>query len=288
MNLITPKNWNQLTIEQLEWLQSIYAKKMEEKAVFLSVIFLGLMKIIVENTDYSDELGVYLCHIEGNKKDKFLLRSHELHFFSQKLDWLLKDCTLNKSPYPILKLGKQTFTGPSNKLSNFSWKQYKTASDMYTLYIDSVNKNKPNDVLLYKFIATLFTPKRKLFNQETQDMEDVFVYSLSQISLWGVFKKRLKPEQVQVILMFWTGCCQYLSHSYRHLFKPAGKSKSKSKNDAEDLLKMNACTMAMVMDRIGLSEGDVNNSSAFTILQILDTIQMEADKQKEWMNKNGR
>lgn len=286
MNFTLPKNWNQLTTPQLEWLQTLYNARLEDKAVFLAMAFMGLLNIVVENRDYEDEPGAYLCHMEGKKDDKFLLRPYEIQYFSKQLDWLLKDCTLTKSPYPELKLGKQLFRGPATKLSDFSWQQYKTASDLYFLYYENKSPMHQKNILLAKFIATLFTPERELFNPETQKVEMSFAYSPSQMNLWGVFRRRMKADQMAVVLMFWNGCCTYLANSYRHLYKQSGTKKDD--NTKNDMLKTNASISVAIMDRLKLSEEEMNHTSMGTILEVLDIMHLEADKHREWMAKNGR
>lgn len=286
LNLNSPKGWNHLTTPQLEWLQGVYERRMENESQFLAIVFLGIMGIVVEDRPCEEEPEAYYCHLEKDKEKVFLIRPYEIYAFSQKLKWILSECKLTRSPYPLLKIGKQEYRGPANKLSDFSWKQYKMASDFYTLYMDSVKRKRPNDVLLYKFIATLFTPKRLIYNAELQGKEEVFSYSPSQWNNWGAFRKRFTDTQVKVIFMFWNGCCGYLADTYRHLFRPA--SKSKGKNNPEDMLKMEAGTMAVIMDRLKITESEINACSMFTILQMLDTMQLEAEKQKDMVAKMKR
>lgn len=279
INITLPKNWNQLTTEQLEWLQSLYAQRIANETTFLSLAFLGLAGIIVEKRPRKTEEPVYTCHFEKDRKKRFVLHPYEVVCFSQSLKWLLKECTLTRSPYPSLDIDGCKYKGPATKLSDFSWKQYKMASDLYTLYVNSLRRQKENRELLFRFIATLFTPRRMLFDEGTQKKEPAFVYSPGQSENWKVFMDNLKVGQIEIIQSFWNGCCLYLASSYPYLFKPAGKQKKPGSK--EDMLKMEGSTMSVVMDRLKLSEQDVNSSSVFTILQILDTMQMECEKQKE-------
>lgn len=282
MDITLPKNWNQLSSQQLEWLQTIYMQKIKSESVFLSVAFMGLAGIVVEKKPCMDGQA-YVCHLENNKKSKFLLRPYEIVCFSQSLKWLLKECTLNRCPYPELKYHGIIYKSPSTKLSDFSWKQYKVASDFYTLYIRSVQRKRENPEYFYRFIATLFTPKRMLFNDRTQKLEPAFLYSVEQSENWTVFSENLLPVQANIIKMFWEGCMQYLSSAYPGLFKPAGKHQKTGSR--EDMLKMEGCTMAVVMDRLKISEQEVNTCSMFTILNILETMKMESEKQKEHITK---
>lgn len=283
MNLITPKNWNQLTTPQLEWLQSIYDQRLDNETHFLTVVFLGLMGIVVEKRPCEEEPDAYYCHLEKDKNNTFLLRPYEIHSFSQKFKWLLQECKLTRSPYPYFQIGKKYFRGPANKLADFSWKQYKMASDFYTQYMESIKRKKQDDTLLYKFIATLFTPKIKITNPETEEREDVYRYVPNQFNNWKLFQKQLSEKQIKVILMFWNGCCHYLSVNFKHLFRPA--SKMKTKTTPEDLLIMEASTTAVLMDRLKITSESISASSMTVILKMLDIMQQEAEQQKEMMAK---
>lgn len=286
MNLTTPKNWNQLTTAQLEWLQSIYEQRIDNEAEFLTLAFLGLMRIVVAKRPCREEAGAYYCHLQSNKKEIFLLRPYEIQSFSRKFRWLLNECTLNRSPYPTLRLGRKYFKGPANKLADFSWKQYKMASDFYTQYVEGIKRERKDHTLLYKFIATLFTPQTKRINPENGKKEKVYRYTPGQYNNWKLFKKHLSLRQIKVILMFWNGCCHYLSVSFKNLYRPAAKLKSKS--TAEDFLQMEASTTAVLMDRLKISAESISASPMSVILKMLDMMQYEAEKQKEMAAKMKR
>ena len=227
------------------------------------------------------------------------IRSWMIHSWAKRfLGYLVKECTLQVSPYPEIKLKGTKYKGPADTLADVSWHQYKWAQDYLLMYREEMvhlnwlldnNGSKTdikkcaNQIEMFRncFLSTLFTPEREVMNTTTGNPEMKFVYQIGQTeSNYPQFKK-VTDTQFKVMLLFWDGVQVYLQKNFPHLYKSGEKA---TKQNIDSL--MNAIdTMAVVMDRLNKTSDQLYNENFLIILRVLEQISAEAEEVKKQMKE---
>jgi len=272
--------------------------KVEEQYYECELVYTSIWEKIKENIkvkfgyeDYS-HFNLYLWQIS--------------YWIENNMNWLLKDgelVTLTKFPYPILKLGLRgkKFHGPAALMQDFSWQRFRFAQDFMDDYLKQENslllmqkdKNKfsDNDIIKQcshvdlsraQFLATIFCSKSRYLDTDTHRICSGYIYVSNQFSDNAQYFRNFDVIMWQVIMLWWTGMMNYLSQTYKHLYKKQDL-KSKAMRGFNPL-NLYVCSTATMQKYLGLSEEKINNQLFHLTLQHMENMTVE-NEQVEKNNK---
>lgn len=220
------------------------------------------------------------------------------------LQWLLNSCDRTIFPYPELTFpgtgkGKKktpdvTFQGPAILMQNFSWRQYRIASD-YMGFIPKVENSlltmRKNSVkfgstrikaqeeqlqqVRAEFLATLFNASIPHINEETGQQETSYYYVSSQCADNAHFFLDFPEEKFQAILFWWQGMMHYLSKQYPKVFKKEKVGRSGPEDDPFKLYTRSTTTM---IKYAATNEEQVNKTTYTIILQHINDMAEENER----------
>ena len=323
INLRMPTDWNELTPREMEKLSKLYAARMPE-AVFRVRVLLMLagIRFCRKHPHNADGTQLYalrragLWHYLFGKR--FYAEAGQLqHMATAKLDWIFAECDRIEFPYRYLRLRSKLtalpgaeysvlynivalagnllnvfgrkFRGPDVYMQDFSWKQYKQASDFLTVYQQlyqrlQSNLSKPEKKTLTKqaallrnlFLATVFTPRLWHIDAHTRTLKYGYKFMSEQSTRNARYFASVTDDQFQAILFFWQGVAAYLQKSYPKLYNGGKPSKAHT-----DLLKSEAEITETLKSRMHLSTPQVEAEPYNHVLENLSRLMEEAEAMKK-------
>ncbi|RQO65075.1 hypothetical protein DBR40_24695 [Pedobacter sp. KBW01] len=233
-----PSSWEELTYKQLLMWVKIISKDitLDEAFSVAVVVFYGIPKKLFFSL---------------NPVQKFELKETLTFLYGENklVTWLV----------PFFQIRFRKYTGPENRLSNSTIKEFRHTEMYYNAY----NRNK-NPKFLDLLIATLYRPKAKVL--QGNDLREPF--SEIRIRSKASSMRNLSNPLRSAILFNYEGCRNFIFKKYPMIFKPGAK-KSDAIPDMEDLIK----TVA------GAKFGNFNETETTGIYLFLDDLK---DKIEEY------
>ena len=310
IDLHMPKDWNAMTVAELETVASVLIQSAASGNVdmqsvkvqlFLELADLSLIEpanpakpveeqyIVVARRGHAERLNLYLWQID--------------YWIKEQMKWIDHPSTLRTCPYKeYVKWsirGRHRYAGPATLMQNFEWRQYRLAGEYYSYYIMESNKlvslqqregvsegelkKQIKAVACAKgmFLATLFNRRVKYVDTETKLIKRDYVYvSWQSVKNWRDFAD-FPDVKFQVILFWWSGCMKWLESKYPKCFRQ-DSPKKQAKTDPLTLYTRQTATMEKYL---GINEENLNHELYTNVLQHLQDMMDESDRLKAMENK---
>ena len=212
--------------------------------------------------------------VRQGKGDPFPLKVWQVHsFVEQHLGWLDDFTGLLIFPYPTLGhywtlshrwpfFCRHTLEGPAPLLDGMTWRQYRFANEWLSAYTQIESREAREG-----FLKALF---------------DVIDLPRTPRAL-----RRLRPDQFQVVLIWWQSMMAEMQKKYRRCFKTenSGKAANRKSSNPVDL---STRSMATLQDKYHLTEDQINLQPCRVILQHLDDLAHEAEELEKIQKRNKR
>ena len=195
-----------------------------------------------------------------------------------------------------------TLQGPAPLMSNFSWRQYRNASD----YIQAMTRCENSLIQMRKrpdrytsirikrmadtlaqlrreWLATIFTASIAHTDPETGQTVTDYYYSTSQAQQLAPYFADFPEEKLQCVMLWWQGMMAKLAKDYPKVFRT---SKATSKPTDDDPLKLYSRSTATMIKYSGTTEEEVNRRTYTVVLQMINDMADENDQVKEMRSKH--
>lgn len=287
-----PTCWDELSVKQLEQLANLYTRQLP-KPQFCLLAYLYLAKLRLLQTFSGDAISGITYYVRRKGFLHWLLRERipftgmELAYWSRNaLAFLFEDCDRIIFPYPFMRLRGLRFRGPSELCQDFSWRQFKWASDYLTLYrdesvvlLDLARSGAKKDEIKKQtrvvrsarnlFLATIFTPRKRVVNPETHRIETVYRFETGQAARYHRRFNSVSDIRFRCILFFWDGLSHYLHNAFPLIYKEEGAA-------TVDALKAEAQITETLKRRSNLTTEEVYAEPYTHILETLERLASEA------------
>ena len=314
-----PTNWSRLSVRELEEVQRLFSLREREQLVAggksaeikfkarCFMLFLNLKVRQKTTSENGETVFLFRRRKFRNLFETIPLKAWQVsREISEHLGFLDDPYGRYISPYELVRLFGKRFKGPSNLMTNVTYKQYSDAQNLLVKYWEadgvvkfltenhrsasSIRKAVRNSRKIQcKFLATLFnvasrqTEVRTEFSVRKVDRK-VWSFDSRQINNWRYFwfaSKRMFP----VMLQFFQSTQTYYSHTYPELFtNKGGEGKSKK---IVNYLAMEVNTMNAIMKYAGFkSYQDIYDSNAVFILGVLNNMSKEAQAIEDMNARN--
>ncbi|MDR1341549.1 MAG: hypothetical protein LBK58_16095 [Prevotellaceae bacterium] len=232
VNIIPPKNWNQLDLHQWHIIQSLQGKYTSRES-YLAKAFVLLcgLKPLPYAERWREVLSSFpivgqwvRCtgrQVYGRSGDVLLWRQYyqisrdrvwiadeDIRAFTKGVEWLAKERILTHNPVRTVTIGDKMYHSPKRRLSDLTWERYNLAKAALELY----DKSK-NILLLHHFVAAL--------------------YGIDEADITKI-PGAVSEFEISLMTFYWDGCHYDLAKSFPHLFKTAEK-KDENKKQADYL-----------------------------------------------------
>lgn len=194
--------------------------------------------------DFSaEELDVFLVVIlSGINKKELRICSPEV--MNEKLiplvAWAKKECTLTQQIFPVIanKWGADYY-GPESELDNLRLAEYDCAEKELHAWQSALNAEgqKPDENLLYRFIACLYRKGKKNYKATDTDRREAFNQGAVQINAEKL-KKLLPIGNALAIALWYRACKAKISELYAELFEGEESEQEPSSIDNFPLMRM--------------------------------------------------
>lgn len=313
IDLHLPKNWNAMTIVELETVASIFVSAQRKSSrrrpmnmdevkveVFLALTELEVLETANPAKPVEEQ---YIVVRRKGHDERLTLYLWQIHYWMQEnLKWLDESPTLLRFPYPTETrwswCGRHKYEGPSALMQNFQWRQYRLAGEYMAYYVSEENRlaqmkaqGEASDADLLKqvravnrakgmFLATIFNRKIKYVDTETKLVMRGFNY-VSWQSMKNLHDFKNYPDyKFQCILFWWVGTMNWLQKKYPKVFKKSSTKGQKQSNPLEVYTR----TTATMEKYLGINEEEMNRELYTNVLQHLQDMMDESDRMKE-LNK---
>jgi len=273
-------DWNELSFGELLQFTTLIAQKLPliETKTKLFIILSGLTKLSKPSLILDGENW----HWFSINKQNILISDTQINWAAnQVLGFFKSDDGENYYPYsrltrnifPVLHANKLKLTGPSDGLSNITYKEFMHADDLHYKYSKSGNERD-----LDKLIAVLFRP----FDKEMKVSSPKYKGDLRiqfndfQIDYYADFTACLNPEIKQAILFFYEGCKKLIAQMFPYVFVKGNST------GGEIDVTMNMISIVDAITNHNPRETEINlDESAYMVLSSINNLMAKRAKQDE-------
>jgi hypothetical protein len=190
----SPSNWNELTPDQFQQ-------------------FLKLRGLGQSNSDLLYEMGKFL--IGPNFPSKFRgLTRFQVDRISETLLFLVEESNLARQLIPKIKIGSNTFYGPSDGLTNLKFWEFLKAHEQFIKFSKSGSEADLN-----KFLAIIYRKaKRQDKNPEKYDGDIREKFNENLISDNAKVFSQENNNLKEGVIIFWKGSCTLLQTRFPDAF----------------------------------------------------------------------
>lgn len=290
-----PVGWDALSAEQMVQLNYIRHEHGTTRESFLFHAFCYLTGIeIVSSTKDDDGQTLYIFRLRDTRQ-KVCMAAWEVQFFiSEKLKWLTGECTRLQDVFPTLILRGKTFGSPGHAMAGMTYQQYKKTQDYIVNYhritnrligmLDkkTVNPDEVQKLIVERkrikgcFLAAVYTPETLVTNRMVDGQnvvcnppEKAFVFSPSQISMYGSWFEELPDEKGDAVMQLFSGTML----NYRKMFPLLFPEKEEHKGKPMNFIEIESSTMNALQSKLMFNNYQtIYDSNAPFILEKLHAI----------------
>jgi len=186
-----PSEWEELTPEQV---------------VFIAPRMLNFRPDIQA---MKDEIMAKFMQIRN--KDLRRLNIAQMNGLHKALNFLWEKNDLTTNPLPLLKIRFRKYHGPGPRMKDISFGQFMIADTFFLKYMRS---RSPED--LNMFVASLYYRKE---------------FDASKVERVAQKLRRAKMDKKLAVVLFFTGCRNYINNRFPLLFPKPAKGESKAKGN---------------------------------------------------------
>lgn len=306
-----PRGWNALTTKELEVFASLLlaeaAKDNGKGRIDMGRIKMELfmelagIEVLEEATPEVPVEEQYFVVRRKGHDERFNLYLYQIEDWQRTcMAWMDKPSELTRFPYPEYRRYFRRFKGPSALMQNFSWRQFRFASDYMTYFL--VEADQLAHMVLSKhfsshdmkkqehivnnakslFLATIFNRRVKVVDSDTHRLYRTYAYvsnqSVDNVRSFTTFSE----VKFQCVLLWWAGMMNYLQVQYPKVFK---KTKLKGNNQRYNPLEFYTRTCSTLEKYLGLNEEEVNRESYNNALNHLNNLLAEEEELKRMRGK---
>ena len=343
LKLFQGRSWDKLTDAEFDIVARALARAGQSPSYTLTEVCLNILlevndlEVLYGNAQMSEQEGggleqVYWLRSRNEKKaEPFALPLYMLHYWCKPkkedgagmFDWLINGSRRTKPPH-VPKLGKrgisrffpspfslftQSLRSPRRFMSDWTWLQYRAATDYYEQYVRVANavyrariaaaspsgkpSNPPNplvgkhgDILLRdarsQWLATIFTRRVWYRDHDTGIVRFGHHYTEGQATRMAHRFDHISDVDFQKILLWWEGMQHHLQHCYPKCFKRGGGGQ---KSDPQDPLSIYSRSIATLEKYSGSDEAAINRKTYTVVLQQLNDMVLEHEEYERMRRK---
>ena len=282
-----PSTWNELTKDQFLLIAG-QSMSMTGFAAFRIKLALGCFgfRIIPRREEIVN--GVRCFYLGAPEKKMYLVDVDELALVVEKLSWIFThheqsneyvvNSRLTLNLLPAIKVGKQTWYGPMDALTNITFSEYIHAETAF-YYLHK----KRDESFINRLIAVLYRPQIEKYDPESIDYRgdrreffNDFLLDQRQQKVVNV-----DPKVKQGILLWYTGCRAYLEHKFPEALGSSGEGEKASGDVFMNFMKMvNALTNNDVT-----KNNELRSAYMYEVLITMEALAVQDRKMKELYKK---
>lgn len=246
-----PDKWNELDVVELEAIARVMQSDLKTVGAAKSIILLEIIK------NRCKVINIAIAIIERLDPEDLMLHGLPL------IDFLYKDNSLTKQPFPQLKIGFKNFAGPASDFEDLTAGEYE-AAEVYFLQF----KDNPDPAFLANLAAVLYRPDKVEFVSYHHKKDEYRTYNHAAVA--NKFSKL--PAHILMIIFIWYSGCRGMLPLYFPTLYEGGSSSAET-----DLMVFTKCIHASA----GVKNGNRNQVRRTLLKALYFEMDLEAIKAKE-------